>query len=68
MGKVGYCVPLRLTIYEHAVIEGIQSRFFFFVLLSLNRGGSASSTALLLLIIVFVQIQRPHLPDGHALR
>jgi hypothetical protein len=26
---VGYCVPLRLTIYEHAVIEGIQSRFFF---------------------------------------
>lgn len=29
MGKVRYCVPLRLTIYEHAVIEGIQSRFFF---------------------------------------
>jgi hypothetical protein len=49
--------------------------FTFF--LSHNRGGSASSAALLtaaLLLLLteiyfgFIQIQRPHLPHGHALR
>ena len=74
------CVPLPLlAIYEHTVIGGggggcalSHNR-----VLSHNRGGSASATALLLLFALFistplgsgfVQIQRPHLPHGHALR
>ena len=43
---------------------------FLYFLWQRDKGGSASSTALLLtaLLLGFVQIQRPHLPDGHALR
>jgi hypothetical protein len=67
------CVPLPLlAIYEHTVI-GMRCLFTFF--LSHNRGGSASSAALLTAALLlteiyvgFIQVQRPHLPHGHALR
>ena len=67
-GALSGCVPLLLAIYE-------QHRHWGRAIWDLwwhwgNGGGSASSTALLLtaLLLGFVQIQRPHLPDGHALR
>ena len=72
-------VPLPLlAIYEHAVI-GMRAVYLLFTFfLSHNRGGSASSAALLTAALLtaalteiyfgFIQIQRPHLPHGHALR
>jgi len=70
-------VPLPLlAIYEHAVI-GMRCYLLFTFFLSHNRGGSASSAALLtaaLLLLLteiyfgFIQVHRPHLPHGHALR
>ena len=55
-------------LYECTVI-GVRVALFFL----LKNGGSASSTPLFLwstslfLLFGLVQIQRPHLPDGHAL-
>jgi hypothetical protein len=66
VGSVFLCGWL-LAIYEHAVIEGIIPFFFAFRLDPLNRNGGEGTSASALLF-AFVQIQRPHLPHGHALR
>jgi hypothetical protein len=66
------------AIYEHTVIGRESSgRGFAFRLTAvglvqlMNNGDSASAAALLFAALFglgFIQIQRPHLPHGHALR